>query len=793
MSKTPKAAKKKSFKKWLLGFIGLFFLAALLIGAVLAIKIDRIIVEKFEGKKWQLPSHVYARPLEFYAGAPLTIEESVWELQKLGYRESQSIESAGQYQVLNNQLTLFTRGFSFWDGEDKPQLAYVLFTNNSISKMISSEGDELPLLRLEPLRIGGIYPNNPEDRLLMALPEIPPLLIDTLIAVEDQQFYAHFGLSLRGIARAILSNIQSRRYAQGGSTITQQLVKNFYLNSERSLKRKALEAVMALLLEFHYSKNDIMETYLNEVFYGQSGQRAIHGVGLASQYYFRQPVKELEVHQIALLIGMIKGPAYYNPWRHEERALSRRNLVLKVLNQAGKLSQEDYQNALKQNLGISSRPGRTLNRYPALMDMLRIELNKQYKKSDLLSQGLVFYTSLDPQIQHHLEESTSEQLARIEKGYRLDEESLQSAAVVTRIGTGEIVAISGDRNAGFNGFNRSLNAIRPIGSLIKPITYLAALQNPSRYGLSTLLNDTEFSIKAPDNSIWSPKNYDKKEHGQVPLMTALAQSYNLSAANLGLDIGIDAVSGTLETLGVERNVPNYPSMLLGAAPLSPMDVSVAYHSIANDGFYSPLRVLRGVYTAEGSPLQKHVQELERRIDASSIFLLKYALQQVFKTGTARSAYRSIDKSIALAGKTGTTDDLRDSWIAAFGGSYSTVVWVGRDDNKMTPLTSVSGALPIWVDVMKKIEKRSVSMLQPDNINFLWVDENSGDLSAESCENSIQLPFVHGFEPQNFAKGCSRRAIQKDISKATSPTLIPESSIEIDNANPPSKKPWWKVW
>ncbi len=786
---------------WAIFATGVLFTS---LGAIVIVgAFDKVITSKFEGKKWQIPSHVYARPLELYSGAKQSKELLEWELDKLGYREVEKISAPGQYKiadsVIGRNYQIYTRGFEFWDGVDKPQSINLKIVDDKVSLIRDSSGSMLSVIRFEPLRIGGIYPSNLEDRLLVNLDEVPGLLIETLITVEDKNFYQHYGISVVGILRALITNIREGRAVQGGSTITQQLVKNFYLNSERSLKRKIREAIMSLLLEYHYSKAEIIETYLNEVFFGQSGKRAIHGIGLASYYFFNQPVNELEVHQIALLVGMVKAPVQYNPWRFPQRAEKRRNLVLELLLRHQVIDEATYQQAVNKPLSVSKRPSLQLNPYPAMMDLLKMELREQYNAKDLAENGLVFYTSLDPQIQRVVEISIQQRLAHIEEDYKFEPNSLQSAVIVTQIGTGEIVAVAGDRQAGYSGFNRAINAVRPIGSLIKPFTYTAALQQGNAYRLSTLVDDTEFTIPAPNNSQWSPKNYDKKERGPIALITALAKSLNLPAARVGLDIGIESVTGMLQSLGVERPVANYPSTLLGASALSPLEVATAYHSLANDGFYVPLKILRAVYQADGKPLARKGHAIEQRVDADIVFLIKYAMQQVFETGTSKRAYKEIDKAIRLAGKTGTTDDLRDVWIAAFGGNYSTVVWVGRDDNKTTHLTSTSGALPIWTQIMAIIESQGVGTTQSENIHFKWVDITSDRLSAPNCPNATLLPFIKGTEPTRYSDNCSHRQIKRAQHEQSSEQRKlfnehlkqPKESKTNPSKSPKPSRPWWK--
>lgn len=333
-SRSPKKQPPRSLNKWLgwalkLGIVGLVLLGGL------AIYLDAIVQEKFSGKRWTIPAKVYARPLELFVGQKLSRDDFLIELDALGYRRESVANGPGAAAVNGNTVDLNTRGFQFYEGTDAAQQVRVRFSGDYVADLSSGNGAKLAVARLEPLLIGGLYPKNLEDRILIKLDQAPPYLLDGLVAVEDRDFYHHFGVSPKSIARAIWVNTSQGQMRQGGSTLTQQLVKNFYLTNERSLTRKLTEAMMAVLLEIHYSKQEILEAYLNEVFVGQDGQRAVHGFGLASQYFFSQPLSELKIHQVAMLVGLVKGPSFYNPRRNPERALERRNLVLDLFEQQG--------------------------------------------------------------------------------------------------------------------------------------------------------------------------------------------------------------------------------------------------------------------------------------------------------------------------------------------------------------------------------------------------------------------------------------------------------------------------
>ncbi|MGH8396071.1 MAG: transglycosylase domain-containing protein, partial [Pseudomonas sp.] len=451
------------------------------------------------------------------------------------------------------------------------------------------------------------------------------------------------GVSPKSIARALWVNTSGGKMTQGGSTLTQQLVKNFYLTNERSLTRKLTEAMMAMLLELHYSKQEILEAYLNEVFVGQDGQRAVHGFGLASQFFFGQPLSELKLHQVALLVGMVKGPSYYNPRRNPERALERRNLVLDVLEQQGVATPEQVAAAKKMPLGVTTRGKLADSSFPGFIDLVKRQLREDYRDEDLTEEGLRIFTSFDPILQMKAEASVNDTFKRLTG--RKGSDDVEAAMVVTNPETGEVQAMIGSRQASFAGFNRALDAVRPIGSLVKPAVYLTALEKPSKYTLTSWLSDDPLSVKGADGQMWTPHNFDRRSHGTIFLYQGLAHSYNISTSRLGLELGVPNVLKTLGRLGITREFPAFPSMLLGAGAMSPMEVATMYQTLANGGFNTPMRGIRSVLTAEGEPLKRYPFQIQQRFDPASIYLIQNAMQRVMREGTGRSAYNVLPANL----------------------------------------------------------------------------------------------------------------------------------------------------
>lgn len=742
-SRTPK--KRPSGRaRALLGWALKLSLVGLVVLAGFAIYFDAVVQEKFSGKRWTIPAKVYARPLELFVGQKLSKDDFLIELDALGYRRESVANGPGAAAVSGNTVDINTRGFQFYEGLEQAQAVQVRFSGDYVAGLSGANGSKLAVVRLEPLLIGGLYPKSLEDRILIKLDQVPPYLLETLVAVEDRDFYSHFGVSPKSIARAIWVNTSSGAMRQGGSTLTQQLVKNFYLTNERSLSRKLTEALMAMLLELHYDKREILEAYLNEVFIGQDGQRAVHGFGLASQFFFSQPLSELKLHQVALLVGMVKGPSYYNPRRYPERATVRRNLVLDLLAEQGVATPEAVEAAKKMPLGVTKRGSLADSSFPGFLDLVKRQLRQDYRDEDLTEEGLRIFTSFDPILQMKAEASVTDTFKRLAGRKGADE--VEAAMVVTNPETGEVQALIGSRQPGFAGFNRAVDAVRPIGSLVKPAVYLTALEKPSQYTLTSWVQDEPFSVKGADGQVWKPQNYDRRSHGTIYLYQGLANSYNLSTAKLGLEVGVPNVLKTIGRLGVEVDWPAFPSMLLGAGGMSPMQVATMYQTLANGGFNTPMRGIRSVLTAEGEPLKRYPFQIQQRFDPGSIYLVQNAMQRVMREGTGRSVYSVLPSSLTLAGKTGTSNDSRDSWFAGFSQDLLAVVWLGRDDNGKTPFTGATGALQVWTSFMRKADPLPLDMPQPDNVVLAWVDAHSGQGSDASCPGAVQMPYIRGSEP-----------------------------------------------
>jgi len=548
----------------------------------------------------------------------------------------------------------------------------------------------------------------------------------------------------------MIQNVRAGRVVQGGSTLTQQLVKNYYFSNEVTFTRKFKELIMSVLLEFHYSKDEILQAYFNEVFMGQSGNRAIHGFGLASQYFYARPLHELELHELATLIGVNNGPSLYNPIKYPERALKKRDRVLLTMLEEGVIEQTEYDRAILAKVTTSSTAlsAATLS-YPSFMGLVRQDLKADYKQADLQNDGLQIHTTLNPRIQQNLEEAVRLELAAIEKRKVLKDGSLQIAAVVVRTDNGEVAAMLGDRNSTFSGYNRALKARRPVGSLLKPFVFLTALEQPEKYSLGSLVKDESITVSQAGSPDWRPQNYDGSAHGQVMMIDALSRSYNLATVNLGMELGLDRVSETIQRAGYQRDFSPLPSVLLGAVPMSVLDVSQLYLTLASNGFKTPVKSIRSVLSADNQPLTHYSLDIDQVIEPEFASLINYALQDVVRNGTAKNVLTGFKHDYGLAGKTGTTDDYRDSWFAGFSGNYLTVIWVGHDDNRPTKLTGASGAAKVWAKVMQSMPLQRLELAYNDEVLRQEV-HYSRDPQLDDCSLSRGLPMlIESIELENI--------------------------------------------
>jgi len=736
---------KKFKKSILIGTLAVFVAGAVVLGIWTA-KLDTIITQQFEGRRWTLPAQVYAEPLELYAGQNFGADVLEQELQRLGYNSVPTPKEQGNYRRRGERIDFVSRRFQFSDALQESQVMSVTAEAGTLTSLQDQAGQDVAIFRLDPLLIGSIFPIHGEDRVVVAPNEVPKLLQEALKVVEDRKFETHYGVNVSAIIRAAWVNFRAGQIEQGGSTLTQQLVKSYFLDNRRTLRRKLDEAMMSVLLEVHFDKPDIMNAYINEIYLGQDGRRAVHGFGLGSQFYFGKPLNELRLHEIALLVAMVRGPSYYDPRRHPKRALTRRDLVLSLMAKFKVITAAEAKEAARFPLGVIGQGVQVGGYYPAFLDLVRRTLRRDYREEDLTEAGLRIFSTLNPIVQQRAESALSTELKRLDAARKVKrKESLEGVVVVTAPQNGEVVAMVGGRQANFDGFNRALDAKRSIGSLVKPVVFLAAVES-GKFNAASIVQDAPMEVKLQNGKVWRPKNFAAEFYGSVPLVRALAQSMNLATVYVGLEVGLESVTKEFKALGLAEEPPALPALLLGSLDVSPLEVAQIYNAFANGGFNTPLRAVRAVVDAEGKPLKSFPLDVTPVADPDAVYQVNRMMVEVMERGTGRAAKASLPPGLVVAGKSGTSSDNRDSWFAGFSATHLAVVWVGYDSNSETGLTGSSGSLPVWSRVMSAIGTTSWSTPLPESLQEVTIEYPTGlGVKAGCAENVITVPVPQGTE------------------------------------------------
>lgn len=700
------------------------------------------VVSRFEGQKWQVPSEVYSAPVILKNGAPWKKQDLENLLEETGYRFGRNSQNVGWAARSQTKVSAHLRSYVDHLGFHESARRIFSFQNGRLI-IKALNGSEIEEARIEPQRIGFLYGGNTESRQILRYDEIPNTLIDILVSVEDQDFYEHWGISLTGIARAVVVNFTHGSRRQGGSTLTQQLVKNMFLSSERTYTRKLTEVVMSLLLEYHYSKEAIITAYMNEVYLAQLGSSALHGFAAASQHFFGRPVNELNIDEFALLVGMVKGPSLYNPERSPNRAKARRNTVLGVLKSQGRLSDSDYDSLIRQPIRLADKQ-KQRSVYGDYLDLVAMQLSRDFDETTLATKNLRIYTGVDIRAQRAASLAMQRQVDALEKrDSKL--KGLQGAMVVTDRESGQVRAIVGSSGQYYTGFNRALGAVRPIGSLVKPPLYLSALAT-GRYTWWSKIEDKRLRFNI-GGQVWEPENYDRKTHGVVHLYEAMAKSYNLATVNLAQQVGFDRVGDALRQLGVKRSFTMHPAMALGALELSPFEVSRLYQPIASQGKSSELGVVLAVMDQDDHLMKRFDQKNEVAFTDAVLAVTLDGMTKTPKIGTARAAQAAFP-GLNFAAKTGTTNEQKDSWYIGITGDYSTTVWLGDDDNVPLSITGSSGAQKVWIDFTQNVNPRSLPDSLPRGAARFNVLDNKFEIAAERCDDKTSLAFILGTEPKD---------------------------------------------
>jgi penicillin-binding protein 1B len=725
------------------------------IGVPVFYVLDKQVRAEFEQLTWQEPTRVYARPLSLAPGERLDVATLELELAAAGYRKDAGGELPGTYQRDDGRFRIATRAFIDVDGPVPARKLDLVLARGRVAS-VTERGSDMALAsaRLDPVRIATLYGGNlQEERRLVQLTDVPPLLVKGLQAVEDRNFKHHHGIDPWGMLRAMWVNVREGELEQGASTLTQQLVRSLFLTREKRWSRKFREISYSLIIEARYDKQRILEAYLNQVYMGQQGNQSIHGIAAAAEFWFGRELGSLRTEEMALLVGMIKGPSVYDPRRRPEAAKTRRDLVLSVWEELGLIDAAQSRRAREAPLGVSTRPGVASNRYPAFMDLVRRQLARDYPADALRGAGLNVLTTLSPSAQQLSEQAVGGTLGRIQKK---DGPALQAGMVVTDTGTGEVLAMVGNRAAAQPGFNRALEAQRPVGSLLKPMVYLLALAQPDRWSLATPVDDEPITVTLPNGKSWSPGNSDGRSHGRVSLLDALSMSYNQATVRVGMDVGPERLAELLKVLAGLR-APSNPSLILGSVDLSPFAMAQVYQFLASGGEIQPLRAVRGVVDAKGGAINRYDFDAApaKEGDAVAARLVTVALQDAVNNGTGRSLLSDGLGHLRIAGKTGTSNDSRDSWFAGYTGDHLAVVWVGNDQNEPTGLYGGTGAMKVWSALFAKLPSEPLDVGMA-GLEWGWVDAAEFATTEEDCEGARRYAFVAGYLPPEHVS-CVKRS------------------------------------
>ncbi len=711
------------------------------------IHLNNRVTERFGALQWQIPTRVYARPLQLQPGLAMDARTLKTELDAAGYQEDGEGRRQGSYHADGGRFTISSRGYADIDGQVPARRIEVTLGGGKVARLRDAEGGKaLKAARLDPARIATLYGQRQEERRLVRIEEVPELLTTSLQAVEDRDFARHHGIDVSGMMRAALVNLRSGEKRQGASTLTQQLARSGLLGigKEQTWTRKFNEILYAMLLEARYDKRTILETYLNQVYLGQRGGQAIHGVSSGAEFWFGRDLDELTIEQTALLIGLVKGPSYYDPRRHPERALERRNVALSMMHATGLISDAEHERARKAPLGVTGRPGvAAANRFPAYIDLVRRQLGTDYPESALQGAGLTVLTGMSPSAQAYAEGAVTRTLDGLQTGKR---PPLQAAVVLTDVHAGDVLAVVGDRDAAQHGFNRAVEARRPVGSLLKPFVYLLALAQPERFSLASFVEDTPVTVELGRGRRWSPGNSDNRSHGTVRLVDALAMSYNQATVRVGMQVGPDRLGQLLKVLAGIDGGTN-PSLILGSTDQSPYAMAQLYQFLASGGEIQPLRAVRGVLDPQGRLLKRYDTAPAPAQEGDSIAakLVTLGLQQVVSDGTARQLQSDGLGRLAPAGKTGTSNDGRDSWFAGYTGDHLAVVWVGNDQNEQTGLYGSTGAMRVWSGVFSRLPS-SPLRVDGKGVEWHWVRSEGTYVTDADCPGARRFAFVAGAAP-----------------------------------------------
>jgi penicillin-binding protein 1B len=702
--------------------------------------------ERFGQLRWQLPTRVYARPLQLAPGLAMDAATLKTELAAASYQDDGAGVRPGTYSRDGGRWRIASRGFQDVTGVVGPSRVEVDLSDGRVAKLRDlARKQAIRGAKLDPARIATLYGQKQEERRLVSLKDVPELLVTGLQAVEDRDFAHHHGIDLSGMLRALFVTVKSGgETVQGASTLTQQLARSGLLGigNERKLSRKFNEIIYALLLEARYDKSTILETYLNQVYLGQRGSQEIRGVAAGAEYWFGRDLRDLDTAQVALLVGIINGPSWYDPRKHPDRARARRNFALSKFHETGLITDTEFARAKAAPLGITNAPGSTsANRFPAYVDLVRRQLARDYPEDALQGAGLAVMTGMSPSAQAYAEGAVTRTLKALDTKKR---PPLQAGLVITDVHEGEVRAVVGSRDVTRHGFNRAVEAQRQVGSIIKPFVYLLALAQPGKWSLASFVDDSPVTVTLDTGKRWSPGNEDGRSHGTVHVIDALAHSWNQATVRIGMQVGPERIADLVRTLSGIKADPN-PSLILGAMDESPYAMAQLYQFLASDGEIQPLHAVRGVVDRNGKVVNRYdkAPAPAQEGDAIAARLVTVALQQAVVGGTGRQLVADGLGRLNAAGKTGTSNDSRDSWFAGWTGDHLAVIWVGNDQNQPTGLFGATGAMRVWSGIFSRLPSAPLQV-SSKGLDWQWVQ--GSHTTDAGCPGARRFAFVAGFAP-----------------------------------------------
>jgi len=693
----------------------------------------------------------------------------VEDLESMGYRRVGGQQPVrGQYWLGSGALKVSLRSFPTPWGWNSGGLVEARWQGRRLTKLVW-RGETVQRISLEPPLLYTYYGPDRQERRPAALPDLPRDLIQAVLAAEDDRFFQHRGLSLRGIGRAAWANLRGGGIQQGGSTLTQQLAKNLFLTHDRTVARKIREVFLALLIDWKYEKEEILSAYLNEIYWGTDSGVNLMGVGAASWAYFGKEANHLTLCESAVLAGMISSPGGYSPVAKPDRSRERRDWVLGRMVKLGWLEADRGRQAQAEPLCVSPQPV-TVRRAPYFGDRMATEVAARFGVSTLSDTGYSLLSTVNRRDQLAAEAAVGWGLDLLAEGWEKGAERagpLQAALISIDPRTGAIRAYVGGRDYGKSQFDRVSQARRQAGSAFKPVVYATAFED-YRAVPSTMIEDAPLKVTLAGQS-WEPENSDSEFRGWVSVRSALERSLNVPTARLALDVGLERIVDQARAMGIESRLQAFPALALGAFEVTPLELASVYAVLASEGLGRETHGLRGVLNPAGEAIDgRELAEPRRVLSVQSAFLVTSILQGVLDRGTAASV-RSQGLYDPLAGKTGTTNDRRDSWFGGYSPERVSLVWVGYDDNSATRLSGARAALPIWANFTWKVRPAGgYSMFsQPTGISSAVIDPSTGQLATDECPEVLTEVYVEGTVPTQICRLHGGWAIEAALSSTES--------------------------